>query len=178
MQDGDLGLANQLCASLPLLTAYSVSSGDRAGHMLRAATVLRAGEPAVLRQALDAGAEVLSAGEAWPTVLGKEKEDEAVLANDVVKGLEQLVHQLVAGGIQQADVAVYLDTIADASSVFLADQKADDAKAARATVATLQTYLKYLLTTGQEQASATGYVGIPSSLQTKALAQVDQIKAG
>lgn len=47
-----------------------------------------------------------------------------------------------------------------------------------ATVATLQTYLKYLLTTGQEQASATGYVGIPSSLQTKALAQVDQIKAG
>ena len=46
------------------------------------------------------------------------------------------------------------------------------------TVATLQTYLKYLLTTGQEQASATGYVGIPSSLQTKALAQVDQIKAG
>lgn len=47
-----------------------------------------------------------------------------------------------------------------------------------ATVATLTTYLKYVLTTGQEQAQATGYVGIPSSLQTQALAQVDTIKAG
>ena len=47
-----------------------------------------------------------------------------------------------------------------------------------ATVASLTTYLKYVLTTGQEQAQATGYVGVPSSLQTQALAQVDTIKAG
>lgn len=47
-----------------------------------------------------------------------------------------------------------------------------------ATVSTLTTYLKYVLTTGQQQAQATGYVGIPESLQTKALAQVDTIKAG
>ena len=45
-------------------------------------------------------------------------------------------------------------------------------------VKTLQTYLQYLLTTGQEQASATGYVGIPSSLQEKALAQIDKITVG
>lgn len=45
-------------------------------------------------------------------------------------------------------------------------------------VKSLQTYLKYLLTTGQEQANATGYVGIPSELQSQALAQVDEITAG
>lgn len=47
-----------------------------------------------------------------------------------------------------------------------------------ATVTSLQTYLRYVLTTGQEQASSTGYVGIPESLQSKALAQVDKITAG
>lgn len=47
-----------------------------------------------------------------------------------------------------------------------------------ATVTSLQTYLRYVLTTGQEQASSTGYVGIPESLQSKALAQVDEITAG
>ena len=47
-----------------------------------------------------------------------------------------------------------------------------------ATVESLQTYLRYVLTTGQEQAGATGYVGIPSSFQEKALAQLDEITAG
>ncbi len=45
-------------------------------------------------------------------------------------------------------------------------------------VNSLQTYLRYVLTTGQEQASATGYVGMPSSIQEKALAQVDDITTG
>lgn len=47
-----------------------------------------------------------------------------------------------------------------------------------AVVSSLQTYLRYLLTTGQEQASSTGYVGITSDLQEKALAQVDKITTG
>ncbi len=47
-----------------------------------------------------------------------------------------------------------------------------------ALVSTLQTYLRYVLTTGQDQAQKVGYVAIPESLQTKALAQVDKITAG
>lgn len=47
-----------------------------------------------------------------------------------------------------------------------------------AVVESLKTYLSYVLTTGQAQASSTGYVGIPESLQTKALTQVDKITAG
>ncbi|MFZ4519633.1 MAG: phosphate ABC transporter substrate-binding protein PstS [Microthrixaceae bacterium] len=47
-----------------------------------------------------------------------------------------------------------------------------------ALVSTLQTYLRYVLTTGQEQAQKLGYVAIPESLQTQALAQVDKITAG
>lgn len=46
------------------------------------------------------------------------------------------------------------------------------------TVKSLQTYLRYVLTTGQEQASGTGFVGVPASLQEPALEQVDQITAG
>jgi len=53
-------------------------------------------------------------------------------------------------------------------------QKYSDA----ALVASLQTYLKFVLTTGQGDASSLGYVGVPSSLQEKALAQVDQIAVG
>lgn len=40
---------------------------------------------------------------------------------------------------------------------------------------TLRTYLQYLLTTGQEQAAANAYVALPSGLDEKALAQIDQI---
>ncbi len=39
----------------------------------------------------------------------------------------------------------------------------------------LKTYLRYVLTTGQEQASKTGYVALPESLATKAIDQIDQI---
>lgn len=46
------------------------------------------------------------------------------------------------------------------------------------TVASLTTYLRYVLTTGQEQAGATGYVGVPASFQEKALAQLDEITVG
>lgn len=46
------------------------------------------------------------------------------------------------------------------------------------TVTSLQTYLRYVLTTGQEQATDLGYVGVPSGLADRALAQVDQITAG
>lgn len=49
-------------------------------------------------------------------------------------------------------------------------KQADAAKAA-----TLRTYLRYLLTTGQGQASALGYVALPSALQAKAYDQVDEI---
>ncbi|MFZ4433520.1 MAG: phosphate ABC transporter substrate-binding protein PstS [Microthrixaceae bacterium] len=47
-----------------------------------------------------------------------------------------------------------------------------------ATVASLQTYLKYELTTGQAEASSTGYVGIPAELQEQAIAQIAKITAG
>jgi phosphate transport system substrate-binding protein len=53
-------------------------------------------------------------------------------------------------------------------------QKYSDAEV----VKSLQTYLKYVLTTGQEQASSTGYVAIPESLQSQALEQVDKITSG
>ncbi len=48
--------------------------------------------------------------------------------------------------------------------------QADAAKAA-----TLKTYLKYVLTTGQSQAQKLGYVGLPDDLQQKAYDQVDRI---
>jgi phosphate transport system substrate-binding protein len=41
---------------------------------------------------------------------------------------------------------------------------------------TLKTYLQYVLTTGQEAASSTGYVALPSELAEKALAQIDSIQ--
>ena len=41
---------------------------------------------------------------------------------------------------------------------------------------TLKTYLRYLLTTGQEQASSTGYTALPTELAEKAIAQIDEIK--
>lgn len=41
---------------------------------------------------------------------------------------------------------------------------------------TLKTYLRYLLTTGQEQAAATGYTALPTELAEKAIAQIDEIK--
>ncbi|MDQ2678674.1 MAG: phosphate ABC transporter substrate-binding protein PstS [Actinomycetota bacterium] len=41
---------------------------------------------------------------------------------------------------------------------------------------TISTYLRYLLTTGQEQASATGYTALPAELAEKAIAQIDEIK--
>jgi phosphate transport system substrate-binding protein len=44
------------------------------------------------------------------------------------------------------------------------------------TAESLKTYLRYLLTTGQEQASKTGYVALPESLASQAIAQIDQIK--
>lgn len=45
-------------------------------------------------------------------------------------------------------------------------------------VTSLQTYVRYVLTTGQEQAGSLGYVGIPETFQEKALAQIDEITAG
>lgn len=45
-------------------------------------------------------------------------------------------------------------------------------------VTSLQTYLRYVLTTGQEQAGSLGYVGIPESFQEQALAQVNEITTG
>ena len=47
-----------------------------------------------------------------------------------------------------------------------------------AKVASLQTYLKYVLTTGQKQAAGLGYASLPSSLAQKAYDQVAQIKQG
>jgi len=41
---------------------------------------------------------------------------------------------------------------------------------------TLRTYLQYVLTTGQAAAASTGYVGLPDSLDEKALAQIDKIQ--
>jgi phosphate transport system substrate-binding protein len=40
---------------------------------------------------------------------------------------------------------------------------------------TLKTYLRYVLTTGQEAAASTGYVALPDGLDQKAIAQIDQI---
>ena len=40
---------------------------------------------------------------------------------------------------------------------------------------TLRTYLRYLLTTGQQVAAATGYVALPEALAVDALAQIDEI---
>ena len=40
---------------------------------------------------------------------------------------------------------------------------------------TLRTYLRYLLTTGQQVAAATGYVALPEALAADALAQIDEI---
>ncbi len=45
-------------------------------------------------------------------------------------------------------------------------------------VESLKVYLDYVLTTGQEQAASSGYVGIPESFQTKAVAQIDEITSG
>jgi phosphate transport system substrate-binding protein len=45
--------------------------------------------------------------------------------------------------------------------------------AAKAT--TIKTYLQYVLTTGQQQAQATGYVGLPSELQQQAYDQISKI---
>ncbi len=47
-----------------------------------------------------------------------------------------------------------------------------------AIVSSLQTYLRYVLTTGQAEAASVGYVGVPASLQEQAIAQVDKITAG
>jgi phosphate transport system substrate-binding protein len=52
------------------------------------------------------------------------------------------------------------------------EKQADAAKAA-----TIKTYLQYVLTTGQAQASETGYVELPSSLAEKAIAQIDKISS-
>ena len=51
-----------------------------------------------------------------------------------------------------------------------------DTQADSATADSLKTYLRYVLTTGQEQASKTGYVALPESLASQAIAQIDQIK--
>ena len=51
----------------------------------------------------------------------------------------------------------------------VAEQK-DAAKAE-----TLRTYLRYVLTTGQKEASGTGYTALPTELAEKAIAQIDQI---
>ncbi len=42
---------------------------------------------------------------------------------------------------------------------------------------TLSAYLRYLLTTGQQEASGTGYTALPTELAEKAIAQIDQIKS-
>jgi len=47
-----------------------------------------------------------------------------------------------------------------------------------AKLASLQTYLKYVLTTGQKQAAGLGYAALPPSLAQKAYDQVAQIKQG
>ncbi len=41
---------------------------------------------------------------------------------------------------------------------------------------TLRTFLRYVLTTGQAEAGATGYAALPEELAKRALAQVDQIR--
>ncbi|CAN5681306.1 phosphate ABC transporter substrate-binding protein PstS [soil metagenome] len=50
-------------------------------------------------------------------------------------------------------------------------EQTDAAKAA-----TIKTYLQYVLTTGQEEASKTGYVALPESLAEQAIEQIDQIQ--
>lgn len=54
--------------------------------------------------------------------------------------------------------------------ILVLETQSDAAKAE-----TLKTYLKYVLTTGQAEAAATGYVALPEDLATKAVAQVDKI---
>ncbi len=46
-----------------------------------------------------------------------------------------------------------------------------------AKAATLSTYLRYLLTTGQAEAAGTGYTALPAALAEKAIAQIDRITA-
>ena len=50
-----------------------------------------------------------------------------------------------------------------------------DTQADAATAETLKTYLRYVLTTGQEQASKTGYVALPDELASQAIDQIDKI---
>ena len=50
-----------------------------------------------------------------------------------------------------------------------------DTQADAATADSLKTYLRYVLTTGQEQASKTGYVALPDELASKAIDQIDKI---
>lgn len=50
-----------------------------------------------------------------------------------------------------------------------------DTQADSATAESLKTYLRYVLTTGQEQASKTGYVALPEGLASQAIDQIDKI---
>jgi phosphate transport system substrate-binding protein len=50
-----------------------------------------------------------------------------------------------------------------------------DTQADAATADSLKTYLRYVLTTGQEQASKTGYVALPEELASQAIDQIDKI---
>lgn len=92
-----------------------------------------------------------------------------------VKGVQaalegaEIAANLTYSPLNGADPAAY--PITAPTWLLVIKEQTDPAKAA-----TIKTYLQYVLTTGQSEASKTGYVALPGSLAEKAIAQIDEIQ--